>query len=99
MRRFLLHLVVLLAFSAYSMIPTWQLGYWGFLDVALAGGWSTQVFVDLAIALTLLSTALGPEARKTGTPLWPYALLIPFLGSIAPLAHIVHREWRRMRSA
>jgi hypothetical protein len=98
MPRFLLYLSVLLAFTGWSTWISITEGYWGFLDVFTGGGWSSQVFVDLVISLTLLLGCIKGDARARGIPFWPYALATPFLGSIAPLAYMTHRAWRRLRT-
>ena len=97
MLRLVIPVIVFAAFTAWSSFVTWDQGYWGFLDVAVSGGWQSQVFVDLCIALTLVGAALIRDARQEGIRAWPYLLLFPFLGSIAPLAYVCHRQWRRLR--
>ena len=32
------------------------------------------------------------DARERGLPFWPYAVLGLFLGSVGPLAYLIHRE-------
>lgn len=97
MLRVAIALVVFLAFTGWSLWVSYHHGYWGFLDVALGGDWSSQVFVDLSISLFLLLGFMRPDARKRGLPWWPYAVATGFLGSIAPLAYMVHREWSAWR--
>lgn len=86
---------LLVAFTSYSIIVSWQHGYWGFIDVARAGGWGTQVFLDLCIACALVSAYMLRQGRKSGLNAWPYVLSLPFLGSIGALACLIHVEWRR----
>lgn len=90
--------LVFVAFTSWSMLVTLEHGYWGFLDVALGGDWSSQVFVDLSIAIFLLLGFMRPDARKRGLPWLPYAIATMALGSIAPLAYMVHREWKALRT-
>ena len=99
MLRFLAFLTVLLVFGGWSTWLSIQTGYWGFLDIALEGQWGTQVFLDLAISLFLLCGFLRHDAKKHDLPFWPYLVAVPFLGCISPLTYMVHREWKRMRSA
>lgn len=40
---------------------------------------------------------LVPDAKRHGLPAWPFLVALPFVGSIASLAYVVAREWRRMR--
>jgi hypothetical protein len=54
--------------------------------------WGRQVFVDLCIALTVAWAWLLPEAKARGIRAWPYLVATPFVGSIAVLVFLVHRE-------
>ena len=97
MLRLTVAIAVFLAFTGWSTWISYHHGYWGFLDVALDGEWGSQVFVDLAIGIFLLVGFLRPDAKKRGLPYWPYVVAVPFLGSISPLAYMVHREWAALR--
>ncbi|MCB9765647.1 MAG: DUF2834 domain-containing protein [Alphaproteobacteria bacterium] len=98
MARLVVYLVVLISFTVYSSYVTFQEGYWGFLHLALRERWAMQVLLDLCIALTLLWGPMKRDAQKHGINFWPYLLATPLLGSIAPLAYMVHRRWRRVRA-
>ncbi len=82
---------VLTVFTAYSSWVTVDQGYLAFVDVALAGGWSTQVFADLGVALLLVTSWLIRDARTRQTPAWPWLLGTFALGSISPLLYLVVR--------
>ena len=69
-------------------------GYTGFLELAMAGGWGAQMFVDLCIALILFMIWMVPDARERGLPFAPYIVAILLTGSVGALAYLVHRTLR-----
>ncbi len=90
---------VLALFTGYSLHVTWAEGYWGFLTLALEERWGMQVLLDLAIALTLAWGGLRRDAERMGINPWPYLIATPFLGSISPLAYLIHRQWKKQSTA
>lgn len=50
------------------------------------------MFLDLIIALGLVTTQLVPDARRRGMNPWPFVLGTVALGSIAPLAYLLVRR-------
>lgn len=90
LRGFLL-IAVFAAFTIYTTGVVIDHGYTGFIELALAGGWGAQMFIDLVIALLLFSIWMFPDAREHGIPPLPYFLLILFTGSVGALAYLVHR--------
>ena len=87
--------VVLLAFTAYSLIVVFQHGYFGFATLAWHQPWAMQMLIDLSIALFLVSRWLKRDAQTRGINALPYLIALPFLGSISPLIYMVHRELKR----
>ena len=98
MARFALALVVFATFTVYSLGVVYAEGYLAFLAVPLAGGWSTQITLDLGIALVLATFWMVPDAKKHGVSPWPFVAALPALGSVAMLAYLVAREWKRVRT-
>lgn len=88
----LLALVVLVPFFAFSVWVSLHHGWLGFLDTAVHGGWETQVFLDLVIAMTVASTVVRRDARQRGLAAWPWMLAMFTLGSIGLLGYFVYRE-------
>ncbi len=84
-------IAVFAAFTIYSAIVVMNHGYTGFIELAMAGGWGAQIFIDLVIALTLFLVWMIPDARERGIPAAPYVIGILTLGSIGALAYLVHR--------
>lgn len=80
--------VVLLVFGVWTAGIVWEHRYTGFIDLALAGGWGAQVFVDLVIALVIVLFWLVGDARRNGRSPWGYVVTTFFLGSIGPLLYL-----------
>lgn len=83
---------LLVAFTTWSLVIVAPEGLPGLLALLKERPWGQQVFVDLAIALSVSWVWLAPEARSKGINPWPYLVATPFVGSIAVLAFLVHRE-------
>lgn len=92
-----LALALLVAFTLYSVIVAVEHGPLGFLAVPQRGGWSLQVFLDLALALLGFFTLAVPDAKRHGISCWPYFVAALAVGSIGMLAYFVHRELRSLR--
>ena len=84
-------IAVFAAFTVYSAIVVMTHGYTGFIELAMAGGWGAQMFIDLVIALTLFMVWMIPDARERAIPWAPYLIGMLTLGSIGALAYLVHR--------
>lgn len=82
---------VLVTFVIWSLVLVTPEGLPG-LWALLARPWGQQVFVDLCISLVVAWTWLVPEARARGIAAWPYVVATPWVGSVAVLAFLVHRE-------
>jgi hypothetical protein len=79
--------VVLGLFTALSIEVLWQFGYVGFVEWALHNGATQLVFVDLAIALTIVMAVVWRDAARRGRTAWPYLLLTLGFGSAGPLLY------------
>ena len=97
-RTFLL-LAVFVMFTVYTAWVVANHGYTGFFDLALAGGWGAQVFIDLCIALLMFMAWMIPDARERGIPFAPYVVAIFTTGSVGALAYLVHRTLRPSTAA
>lgn len=80
-------------FTAFSVWVAAHHGALGFLSLLSEGGWQTQVFIDLVIALSVASTVVHSDARRRGINPWPWMLSMLALGSIGMLAYFVAREF------
>ncbi len=94
MSRIALSLVAFVVFTGYTVFIAVNHSIFGFLADHAKGGWSLQIFIDLVVASISFWIVAVPDARSRGIRVWPYVLLTPFVGSIAPLAYFVHRSLR-----
>jgi hypothetical protein len=83
---------VLAVFVVFSLEAFIEMGFVGFFAAHIANLATIQVFTDLVIALLILSGFLWVDARDRGLPFAPYFVATIFLGSIGPLAYLIHRE-------
>ena len=86
---------VLVVFGAFSTWATLQVGYLGIFEGGLHNPGSQQVSFDLCVALLMLSAFLVRDARERGLNIWPWMLVMPFVGSFAPLGYLIYREVRQ----
>jgi protein-S-isoprenylcysteine O-methyltransferase Ste14 len=84
-------IAVFAAFTIYTAFIVADQGYFGFVELAMTGGWAAQVFIDLCIALILFALWMFPDARAHGIPPWPYVFAVLTTGSIGALAYLIHR--------
>ena len=96
--RSLLALAVFVPFTAYSVWVSIAHGPLGFIPVLSAGGWSTQVFLDLVIAMSVASTVVHRDARARGINPWPWTVAMFTLGSVGLLGYFVAREFIGQRT-
>ncbi|MGB5813476.1 MAG: hypothetical protein WBG86_23270 [Polyangiales bacterium] len=87
-------IAIFVAFTGYTGMVILEHGLTGFIDIAEAGGWATQVFIDLCVALTAFIVWMLGDAKARGIAAWPYALAILTTGSVGALAYLVHRSFR-----
>ena len=85
---------VLVAFTAFSVWATYQVGYFGLFQIAFSNPGSMQVFFDLCIALGLFCTWMIRDARGSGRSPWPWVAAVVALGSIAALGYLLVRPER-----
>lgn len=97
--RSLLALAVFVPFTAFSLYVSAREGALGFLPLLTRGGWSTQVFLDLVIAMTVASSLVHRDARARGINPWPWMLSMFTLGSVGMLAYFVARDFLGDRRA
>jgi hypothetical protein len=85
--------VVLVAFGAFNVHVALREGYWSvfppFPNLAM-----TQMFLDLAVALSLFSAWMVMDWRRQGRPLYqvvPFLVATVLFGSMGPLLYLVWR--------
>lgn len=94
-----LAMLVFVPFTAYSLWVSSAHGALGFLSVLTGGGWSTQVFLDLAIALTVAASVVYRDARRRELNPWPWIVSMYLLGSVGMLAYFSLRDLIARRPA
>lgn len=83
---------LLAVFTLFSVAALAQMGPVAFFAAHSANLATIQVFADLVIALTIVLGFVWRDARERGLPWLPYAVATLLVGSIAPLAYLIHRE-------
>ncbi len=83
--------LVLVPFATYSTWVTYDQGFSAFFTQPWTHPTWTQEFLDLLIALALVSVWLHGDARRRGRSPWPWLLATPLLGSLAPLTYLALR--------
>jgi hypothetical protein len=83
-------------FVALTAYAVYAEGYFAFMSVgwefASSGVWGAQIVIDFLIALSVALGFVIADARKRGVAYWPFLLMTLTLGSIGPLAYLIHRE-------
>ena len=86
----------LVDFCALTVYAIFTDGYFAFpgiaMEFATSSMWGAQIMADFMIALTIALGWVIADARKRDLPYWPFVLLTLTLGSIGPLAYLLHRE-------
>ena len=83
--------IVLAGFLALTAVAVAAHGYVGFFELATAN-WATRLlFVDLSIALVLITVWMYFDARERGASFLPYALVTLAFGAAGPLLYLIRR--------
>jgi hypothetical protein len=93
--------LVLTGFSALTFHAIATYGYLGYFEVLFSNLASVHLSMDVLIALTLVFVWMSVDARERGLPFWRYAvagLFFGSVGSVGPLAYLIHRELRARRT-
>ena len=93
-RNLALAVVAFVSFTAFTVIVGVEHGMVGFVPLVLEGGWGLQMFLDIAVGLSIASFWIVADARKHGINPWPFLFLCLPLGSIGALAYLVYRGIR-----
>lgn len=82
-------ILVLAAFSAFSLYAMWQVGYVGIWRAGLRSVGALQVLLDLVVMSFIVLSFLWRDARRSGRAVWPYALITVAAGSFGPLLYLL----------
>jgi hypothetical protein len=80
-------LVVFGALTGYTVAHYGGLFAWLAFYTRDPASW--QIFADLVISLSLLLVFIRRDARATGRPFWPWAVLSLTAGSFGPLLYFI----------
>lgn len=83
--------VVLTVFMAQTGRVLTGLGFLGFFASVRLNEATELMFLDIVIALGLITIWMWRDARATARPFWPFALATLLLGSAGPLAYLLYR--------
>jgi hypothetical protein len=86
--------LVLTGFTAASFYAIEVHGFLGFFETLGSSAAGVVALTDLVIALTLAMLWMRSDSSERALPFWPYALLTLALGSVGPMAYLIHRELR-----
>ncbi len=84
--------VVLVLFGAFSAVALREHGFVGIFLSPLGSLASTQIFVDLVIALSLVMVWMWQDAKATGRNVWPWIAATLAFGSFGPLLYLLTRK-------
>jgi len=84
--------MTLILFGILTAAAVWHDGVLGIFASAFRSLGSTQIFVDLVIALTLAMVWMWHDAKTTGRNAWPWIVATILVGSFAPLMYLLTRK-------
>ena len=84
--------VVLVLFGTLSAFALRAHGFVGIFLSPLGSLASTQIFVDLVIALSLVMVWMWQDAKATGRNVWPWIAATLAFGSFGPLLYLLTRK-------
>jgi hypothetical protein len=84
-------LMVIILFGAYSLVPVYQFGYAGVFRETFRNSATTQVSLDLIIALSVICTWMWSDAKRNGWSPIPFILITVVAGSFGPLLYLLRR--------
>ncbi len=83
----MLSIVLLVPFTALTGYALYDIGFMGVFEHQFSNSGGLQVWIDLAIAVTLILFWLVPNAKRTGRNPWPYVIITMIAGSFGPLLY------------
>jgi hypothetical protein len=91
--------ILLVDFLGLTAYAVYRYGLVGMFELALANAVTTTLFVDLAIALSLVMVWMWRDAREHGISPLPYVLITLASGSAGPLLYLIRRPETAARGA
>lgn len=87
-----------IAFLAFTIVAIWTGGPFGFLDELTRTWWSSQIWFDLLLAISIALCWMIPQARALGMWTGWWLVLVAASGSIGLLAMLARLWWLQERS-
>ena len=84
-------IITLILFGALTAVALWQDGVLGIFGSIVSSWGSTQIYVDLVIALTLVSIWMWRDAKTAGRNPWPWIIATFIVGAFSPLVYLLVR--------
>ncbi|RPH87397.1 MAG: DUF2834 domain-containing protein [Desulfobacteraceae bacterium] len=88
----MLIVVALVLLGVLTALAVWQEGITGVFASIFNSYGSAQIYVDLVIALLLVSVWMWHDAKGTGRNAWPWIVATLLVGSFAPLVYLLTRR-------
>ena len=84
-----------IVFFDFVALTLWALatggGLGALIDLHVQNPWAIQIFVDLVLALSVVSFFVWKDAKAHGRNPWPWLVATLFVGSISPLLYFLVR--------
>lgn len=90
--------IVLVSFSVFSTWVMWDIGYLGIWQAGIVSNGSLQILLDLGIACLIICSWIIGDARARGVNPVPWVIATFSIGTIAPLAYLLVREYQLERA-
>lgn len=88
----LLVLIALVPFTILTVIALWVDGVTG-IFASITNSWgSLQIYVDLVIALAIISIWMYRDAKARGRNPWPWIVGTLAVGAFSPLVYLLTRD-------
>ncbi|MEX0271967.1 hypothetical protein AB3R30_22845 [Leptolyngbyaceae cyanobacterium UHCC 1019] len=84
--------ITLILFGGLTAVAVWTDGIVGIFSSIVSSFGSAQIFVDLVIALVLVSVWMWQDAKATGRNPLPWIVATILVGSFSPLLYLLTRK-------
>lgn len=85
---------LLIDFVIFSTWVMWDIGYLGIWQAGFESSGSLQILIDLGIGCLLICSWIIGDAKARGVSSAPWIVATFAIGTIAPLAYLLVREYQ-----
>ncbi len=82
----------LVLFGAFTAVALWADGLAGTIDAITFNWASLQIYIDLVLAIVVISVWIYRDAKRSGRNPWPWILAAGVVGMFSPLVYLVTRD-------